>query len=173
MKNKLITLAAALVIAAALGKFYALPAIAQTVRAALTQSTDEVGRIPYQASSSCSGDSTCYADFPAVPANKRLVITHVSGYVQQRETAGAVGEIFLLGIAPLGSKPVPESLLTFQNGAQDTAIFNESVLTFMDAGYAPRILVGSDGGPSLLELYAVQLSGYLLDCSTNCAAIAP
>ena len=49
MKNKLLTLAAALVLLAVVGKFYAKPVMAQ-IRATLTQDVDQPARAPFQAS---------------------------------------------------------------------------------------------------------------------------
>jgi hypothetical protein len=50
MKNRLLTLAAGLASIAMAGKFFAVPLLAQA-RAALVQSVDEHGRIPYQSTS--------------------------------------------------------------------------------------------------------------------------
>ena len=61
----------------------AAPAAAQT-RAALVQSVDEPGRNPYQETLSdltCRGSTVCSFNFAPVPVGKRLVLTHISGYV--------------------------------------------------------------------------------------------
>src|SRR5215510_9864301 len=78
MKNKLITLAGALALAAVLGKFYAVPAFAQ-VRAALMQDRDSKARNYYQTYNLNCGYALniCSADLPVVPAGKRLVIEHI------------------------------------------------------------------------------------------------
>ena len=47
MKNRLITMAGALALLAVVGKFYATPALAKLVRAALVKNVDEKGRSPY------------------------------------------------------------------------------------------------------------------------------
>jgi hypothetical protein len=73
-----------------LGRFYARPVMAQ-VRAALTQNIDEPGRNPYQeqifssAANCAAGTKFCNFNYSIVPANKRLVITNVSGYVDTQE----------------------------------------------------------------------------------------
>jgi hypothetical protein len=88
MKNKLLTFAGALALLATLGHFYAKPLLAQ-VRAALVQNVDDPGRIPYQGVRACffQSNNFCTVNFPPVPAGKRLVITHVSGFL--RETCRA------------------------------------------------------------------------------------
>src|SRR4051794_5555369 len=80
MKNRLLTLAGALALAAVLGKFYAVPALAQ-VRAALVQDRDNPARSYYQTLNlSCGYAATiCATDLAVVPAGKRLVIKSVSG----------------------------------------------------------------------------------------------
>src|ERR1022692_2551234 len=87
MKNRLLTLAGTLALLAVLGKFYAVPVLAQ-VRAALVKNIDERGRNPYIQHLGCfsNGTQSCTAFFPTVPANKRLVIEHVDGTVQTPDT---------------------------------------------------------------------------------------
>src|ERR1017187_7583386 len=78
MNHKLLKFAGALALLAVLGKFYAVPAIAQAVRAAVIKNIDERGRVPYQATITCVSASTvCQYYFPAVPAHSRLVIEYV------------------------------------------------------------------------------------------------
>lgn len=78
------SLSAALsVIAVAACAWVAAPAAAQT-RAAMVQSVDEPARNPYQqtlSDVSCRGTLVCSFNFGLVPAGKRLVLTHISGYV--------------------------------------------------------------------------------------------
>ena len=61
------------------------PAVAQT-RAALVQNVDEPGRNPYQETqfTICGGPQNCNFTFAVVPSGKRLVLTHVSGFVDVR-----------------------------------------------------------------------------------------
>jgi hypothetical protein len=75
MKNTLLTLAGALALAAILGKFYALPALAQATRAALVQDRDNPARSAF--SVKVPVDETLNAAFPAVPAGKRMIITNM------------------------------------------------------------------------------------------------
>lgn len=64
------------------GAFSAAPALAQ-VRAALVENVDEQGRNPYQETqfTICGGPQNCNFTFAVVPNGKRLVVTHVSGFV--------------------------------------------------------------------------------------------
>ena len=58
------------------------------VRPALTASVDDPGRTPYKATirQYCYlVDAACDFTFPTVPAGKRLVIKHVSGYFSSRQ----------------------------------------------------------------------------------------
>lgn len=74
MKNKLLTLAGALALLVVLGKFYAAPAIAQAVRAALVQDRDNPARQPFSAIvSGVNGISSS----PAVTAGTRLIVTNM------------------------------------------------------------------------------------------------
>lgn len=79
MKNKLLTLAGVLVLLAVLGKFYAGPAIAQTVRAALVQDRDNPARQAFSVTQTVEpmGGAASYGYFPAVPAGKRRLINAV------------------------------------------------------------------------------------------------
>ncbi len=91
MKNKLLTLAGTLAFLAVLGKYYAIPAAAQAIRAALVKNTDEPGRLPFtslvagtrgtRCSSNCTTDAftDSFALLPAVPSGKRLIVNHVFG----------------------------------------------------------------------------------------------
>lgn len=168
MKNKLLTLSGAFVLVAVLGKFYAIPAIAQAVRAALIQNTDEPGRIPYQASSACSGVGICFADFPPVPPNKRLVITRVVGSAQAMTTGGVVSSVGVAAVGPRVTPPIP---INFVSAGSQAVSFNDSVITYADAGYVPR--VSAVASASQLQIGEAGIFGYLLDCTTGCAAIAP
>ena len=71
MKNRLWTFIAALVLLAVLGKFYAVPLVAQ-VRAAIVQDRDSKARNVYQEVESCFNvTNPCQITFAAVPAGKR------------------------------------------------------------------------------------------------------
>jgi len=86
LKNKLLTLAGALALAAVLGHFYAKPLMAQ-VRAALVQDVDQPARAPFQATVNLTLNNFNFTPV-TIPPGKRLVIDQVS-YNGAAQTAGS------------------------------------------------------------------------------------
>lgn len=155
------------------GVFSVGPAIAQTVRAALVSNVDDPGRIPYQILGSCffSGTTDCHSNLPPVPARMRLVITQVSGYVQENLPGGTF-------IAPVlsGGKGRIQIPVAFQGSASGLNYFsfNQVDTMFVDAGQSPRVEFFLGAIPSQNSGVEFTLTGYMLDCMTGpCAAIAP
>jgi hypothetical protein len=158
-----LTLAGALAIMSVLGHYFAKPVLAQ-VRAALISNIDEPGRIPYTAAlSSTSTTSTggVYFPAPAVPANRRLVITSVSGILATQDTSSTgILEFFanlqdVRGMVPVGT----------------TNIFSQTTQIYFNAGEAPAVFTNKPPQSAGSE---VILSGYLLDCTAAaCFALAP
>jgi hypothetical protein len=186
MKNKLSTLAGAVknvvvigaafvLVAVVAGVFTAGPAIAQAVRAALVANVDDPGRIPYQAIAFCQAGpanfNTCDALLPAVPAGKRLVITHVSGVLATNVPGGTLLEP-LLGNG--GGDPVAYLPTTFQGAADglNEFVFNQPVVAYYEPGQSPHASV--DLRAPGTDTYAhFTLTGYMIDCATGpCAAVA-
>lgn len=135
MKNKLLTLAGALVLVAVLGKFYASPLLAQ-VRAALVQDRDNPARQPFNfftlAQGSASGNVfTAGANLPAVPASKRRVITN-----------------FFANIST--------------TGACSVSIANNSGTSPVVALFQAPVIVGANFGPPPGNASAVSLTGLQL-----------
>jgi hypothetical protein len=84
MRSKLLTLAGGLTLLSVLGKFYAVPAIAQAVHAALVQYRDSPPRQPFTVRSTITPsliEKITPITFPTVPAGKRLIVTSVTGTV--------------------------------------------------------------------------------------------
>jgi hypothetical protein len=92
MKSRLLTLAGTLALLLVVGKFYAIPAVAQAVRAALVKNADEPGRMPYTSLAAAFDFSSClsnctpgsalfnsFALLPPVPSGKRLIVNHIYG----------------------------------------------------------------------------------------------
>jgi hypothetical protein len=71
-RNRFLTFAWALALIAVLGKFYAIPAIAQAARAALVQDRDNPARQPFSALVPTVNGT---ALSPAVPSGMRLIVT--------------------------------------------------------------------------------------------------
>ncbi len=161
MKNKLLTLAGALALAAVLGKFYAVPAFAQ-VRAALMQDRDSKARNYYQtANLSCGyAVSICSMDLPVVPAGKRLVIEHISG---EADTSGPTD----LYRASLWAKNLwPSAYLEFgpanltPNNLYARA-FNQVVFAAFDAGQTPQLSLQTTGSGGFA--WQAVITGYMVD----------
>jgi len=163
MKNKLLTLAGALALLALLGHFYAKPLLAQ-VRAALISNIDEPGRIPYTAALpiSINAGGNFAATAPAVPQNKRLVITFVSGDFGGASSGNLTPLNDLLFYA--GSTLRGVALIHENQVSQSTQIYFNAGEIPVAVSLASNNFTGAH----------VVLSGYLLDCSAAaCAPLAP
>jgi hypothetical protein len=163
MKNRLWTLAGALALLAVLGKFYAVPLVAQ-VRAAIVQDRDAKARNFYQSVQSCFNvNNPCVIDFPAVPTGKRLIIEQVSA-VATLPTAAA-GTIDLIELRGAGGSnvfqflPVTASIGNF--GGQVQYATNQTVLAAYDAGQIPEVDTFVASGSTFTVLASI--SGYMID----------
>ena len=142
-KHAFQTVPAALALAiAAAGAWTALPAAAQT-RAALVQSVDEPARNPYQErifGITCSGMTACSFNFAAVPAGKRLVITHISGFVDTATGVPPQGELESnLRGATNSAHVYFTGVRGLTGGALGTRYyFNQEVLAYFGAGETPN-----------------------------------
>ena len=160
MKNKLLTAMGAFVLMATLGHFYAVPLIAQ-VRAAFTKNIDERGRNPYLQTVSCLTNTSneCTVSFPAVPANKRLVVEHVNVAV---ETVTPLSNVALSGNSFTSLFP----FLQLQSQGGPVGFFyiaNQPLLTYYEAGQSPQLDVAANAGTSETVASSATLSGYLVD----------
>jgi hypothetical protein len=159
MKNRLFTFAGALVLLAVLGKFYAVPVLAQ-VRSALVKNIDERGRIPYTLTVFCSsnGSTQCSAFFPAVPANKRLVIEHVNGSIDTPTNLSVVDFS--------GNGTFQNIFFQFQGldlANNNNYISNQPFLTYFEAGQTPVYTVVVHFGAPVFISAQVTITGYLVD----------
>lgn len=133
-------------------------ALAQ-VRPALVKNLDEPGRAPFQfyagvarGETGCGGNY-CTISLPAVPANKRLVITNVAVTIHME--AGATVQDLTLYIKP-GADVLSQITLPYNpsNYPADPIstynprryVVNERVLWFVEAGQAPKIDFHTSGG---------------------------
>ena len=164
MKHRLLTFAGALALLAVLGKFYAVPAIAQAVRAAVVKNIDERGRTPYQTILLCNGLNSCVsAAGIAVPAHSRLVIEHVSGFAQFPESQQING-ILLLSSA---SRSYIVATYLEDYGGYYNYGFDQPHLFYVEAGDAPVLQLAVSGAPTAGQFAEVQcqISGYIVDLS--------
>jgi hypothetical protein len=173
LRNYVLMAAGLAVLVMVVGVFSAGPAIAQAVRAALVSNVDDPGRIPYQILGSCffSGTTECHSNLPQVPARMRLVITQVSGYVQENLPGGTF-------IAPVlsGGRGRIQIPVLFEGSASGLNYFsfNQVDTMFVDAGQNPMVAFFLGAIPSQNSGVEFTLTGYMLDCSTGpCAAIQP
>ena len=183
MKNRLHTLAGAVKNVAVMGAAFVLvglvagvftagPAIAQAVRAALVANVDDPGRIPYEAIADCQAPSgSCNVFLPAVPAGKRLVITHVSSSVITNVPGGTLVFPQLRRNGDVSGAFLPT---TFQGSSLglNYFIFNQPALAYYDPGQSPIALLSLDASGSTTFAHFI-LTGYMIDCATGpCAAVA-
>ena len=160
MKNRLLTFAGILAILAVIGKFYAVPVIAQ-VRAAIVQDRDSQARNFYQvvvSNGPCTG--TCVVSFPVVPAGKRLIVQQVSTLVTFSSAgAGAPADIELRGGSVFQFLPITPAPANF--GSQTQYLAHAGVLAAYDSGQNPSVdaFVPSASAYSALA----SISGYMID----------
>jgi hypothetical protein len=142
-----------------------------TANPVIVSNMNDPGRIPYESEQSgtpalCNVGS-CKIVFPAVPANHRLVIDHITGVVGSGAPAnspllvnggcnfGCTGSNFFI----VQSAPSPFS----------DFVFDVPVHLYYDATVAPVMFLSSNAN---LANATMTLSGYVLDCSSApCAAI--
>jgi hypothetical protein len=160
MKNRLLTLAGALALVAVLGKFYAVPALAQAVRAALVQNIDERGRNPYYQTVSCysATSNQCYALFPPVPANMRLVVEFVASDVDT-PTPLSVAEFFTAG----GFVPILHTLQGNDPAGNKIYVANQPWRYYFEAGQQPYIVMNAQAGSFEFMSGSVTVTGYLVN----------
>jgi len=163
MKNKLLMLAGTLAVVAVLGKFYAVPALAQAVRAAVVKNIDEPGRTPFEDAgiSNCDAKGlACGLDYAPVPANKRLVITYVTGQIVTKGNNQTIQSIHLM-TARFGANTYFPALI--QGFDQVTLsrywAIAQPILAFAEAGSTPEIAVFGTG------IYEAdfKITGHLVD----------
>lgn len=156
MKNRLATIAGALALIAVLGKYYAAPAIAQVVRAAVVKNIDEKGRVSYVATANCPvpvANISCSAAFPPVPANKRLVIEYVNAEFNKTSGFDPSAAISFIGEDNLNRRFVLPTFLRV--GASNFGV-SSPVLIYVEPGR----IVTFDVFGSVSQAY---LTGYLVD----------
>ena len=165
MKNRLMQLAAGLALIAVLGKFYAVPLIAQ-VRAAVVKNIDERGRVPYMVQAHCDGlgggiTNQCAASFPAVPGNRRFVVEYTNGnlVVTHTQFSGAFLEVPSVGPSFI----FLASHFELTNGDNDLYSVSMPVVLYYEAGQIPVAHIHAFPLGNNQAVGSVTLSGYLVD----------
>ena len=143
------------------GVFGAKPLMAQ-VRAALIQNVDEPGRNPYQETqfATCAGQN-CNFTFEPVPAGKRLVLTHVNGYVDVK--GGTFPNSYLqssFGGSQYATVFIPgEKGTVFSNSTR--IVYNANVQAYFGPGEQPSAAYLLFSTPDLFNGGALlSLTGY-------------
>lgn len=166
-------------IAAFLSSVTLREAIAQTIRATLIKNIDEPGRTPYQVFlQSARGEANCgtnYCSFllPAVPANKRLVITNVSYSIPLDATAivqrlrlflqNASYDIVSQLTLPYVPNPYPQDSIS--SGSPRRCVASEQVRWYVEAGQQPYLDFHTSGGGLDANGWKSQflITGYMID----------
>jgi len=158
MKNKLLTLAAALVLLAVVGKFYAKPVMAQ-IRATLTQDVDQPARQPFQVSVPVNFQNFTQTNIP-IPAGKRLVIDYISLNGAAQTSGAYIQPIVLVTAGVAGNQavsyyfgPNPSTTTPGQYYASyPVTIYADSLnVSPAFAGYTP-----------IFDTFEVNISGHLI-----------
>lgn len=159
MKSRLWQVAGALALLAVVGKFYAAPAMAQAVRAAIVQDRDQRGRNLYQSTLNCqNATNPCVIAFPAVPAGKRLIVEHVTALAVM-PAANTLADVELRGGSIFQFLPLTANLANFAGQFEYTT--NQPVLAAYNAGEIPNVDAFSTSGAQFTVLATI--SGYMID----------
>lgn len=157
MKFRMLQFAGVLAVLAVVGKFYAVPALAQ-VRATLVQDRDQRGRNIYQAQSVCfQVTNPCTITFPAVPAGQRLIIEHASTINVMASATALNGVQMRNGSVYQFLTP---SAVPGNYSGQFDFVSNDNVLLSYDAGQIPTVVVFATTGATFTSEAAI--SGYMI-----------
>ena len=112
----------------------------------------------------CRGTTVCSFNFSTVPAGKRLVITHIAGYVDTG--AGTLPNGFLQSsFGGSAYATLPFTGVRGPNSALGVRIFiNHEVRAFFGAGENPRVTYHVNGSGDTMSGGALMMvSGYLVN----------
>jgi hypothetical protein len=136
---------------------------------AIASLVDDPGRTPYVAfADATTGTNVCFFTFPAVPAGKRVVIQHVSGFLTLSAPPSVLeGTLLSPGLTNIHFNVPPSPTGT-------TTSFDNPILYYVEGGQAPSANISAGAvlfNPGSIQ--GVQLIGYELDCNAApCAPIA-
>jgi hypothetical protein len=166
MKNRMWTMAGALALLAVVGKFYALPAIAQTVRAALVKNIDERGRNPFVYGFSCSptpgSPGYCVATGAPIPAGTRLVVENINIFGSYASTASVVRTALGVNTALTRVHDVTGGTVSDQGNGQSSYSLNANLIDYIEAGESPSLLFEMKGSTAG-ALFFGAITGYLVN----------
>jgi len=159
MKSRLLTLAGALALLAVLGKFYAVPAIAQAARAALVQDRDSPPREPFSIKADLLGGTAVY-NIPPPPAGKRMVITSITAILDQ---AGTTDVLFDVGASSEGRG------YRYEYALQHAGLFPERYfgtfpsLIVLDPDGTAQTTISVQGANDTILDSQITVTGYYID----------
>jgi len=140
---------------------------AQT-RPALVRSVDEPARVPYGGTltPTCPFGNQCIAEFPPVPAGKRLRVTAVTAFV--RSNTSTVSHLFALhrndasGLNVIALWMIPPVTAAYYGAVASS---NQAVDVFFEAGEHPVLEIGLNAGAGGVTASNVHLTltGYIVD----------
>ena len=162
LKNQILLAAGFALLAGVISGVTAAPAIAQAIKAALIKNVDEPGRNPYTFEIQCAVSATsCFLTAPLVPANKRLVIEHISGSIDVAPGSKISDMAIVAALSPTilrRARLFPQYALTIFG--KDRYVVNDPVLVYIDAADKPGIAISAT--LPVIE-GSLTLSGYLVD----------
>jgi hypothetical protein len=167
MKNRIWTLTGALALLAVIGKYYAMPAIAQTVRAAIVKNIDERGRNPYAVNVDCSPAvgpaSSCTAQATQVPAGMRLVVENINliGLFQSPNTTTTRTTLWV-NTGQNRAHEVTGGIYTNPSGNQRYYALNQNLIDYVEAGEIPSIEFDVTGSVPSTVFFGT-ITGYLVN----------
>ncbi len=164
-RNRLLMFAGALALTAVLGKFYAVPAIAQAARAALVQDRDNPARQPYTALVPTVNGT---ASSPAVPAGTRLIVTHMYFDYEGVSGLSCGAEVLAPGHHSFYALTDPAAFLT--NGGVQTYAADHAFQIALDPGQSIQVNVtcntpaesGGGGSGKIVPSSEVSFAGYMI-----------
>jgi hypothetical protein len=164
-KNRWMSLAGALALLAVVGRFYALPAIAQTVRAAIVKNIDERGRNPYVANVTCTPVSRqCIAQGTTIPAGMRLVVENINlvGLFPSPTTVTVRSAMFV-NTAPQRAHDVTGGTYNLSGTGRFYAL-NSNLVDYVEAGETPSLFFVINDSSTDSTFFGT-ITGYLVNLS--------
>jgi len=161
MKNKIVTLAGGLLLLAILGRFYAAPAIAQAVKAALVQYRDSPPRQAFTIKSTFTPSLIHKIQpitFPSVPAGKRMMITSVTGTV----AVGVATTATYLMVIETSNGHESRQLLSLTSPSQEAGIYSGVTPLHLPMNPGDSGTVAFDSTQAFTSATAV-FTGYTID----------
>lgn len=124
------------------------------------QDVDSPGRSPYYQTVTCYSESTnqCSAQFPVVPANKRLVVQYIASSI---DTPTPLINVELVANASFIS--ILHTLQGTDASGSNIYIASQPMLYYFEAGQQPIFVMNAKAGGFEFMSGSVTLTGYLVN----------